>query len=95
MAQIQKHTLGILEGASRSGRHDTALKAIRETRANVELISKLGGLLEERGNTFDLQRLTSEEIGLLLRTGIGELSTRQRQTLLLEDPELQAFFPGD
>ena len=60
---------------------DTAIVAFAETKI-VET------------SQVDIWELGAEVMEtLLLRTGIGELSTRQRQIFLLEDPELQAFFP--
>lgn len=93
MVHIQQRTLAILESASTGGRHETALKAIRETRGNIELISKLEGLLADGGNMLDLHRLSVEQVGSLLRASMGELSVCDRQTLLLEAPELADLVP--
>ena len=42
---LQSKTLAILAASERSGDHRTALSAIREARQNLELLSKLLGLL--------------------------------------------------
>jgi hypothetical protein len=87
MRRIQKSTLAILESARMAGRHETALKAIRETRGNIELIAKLEGV-GSAGDTIDLCKLSAEELKSLLRASLGEFSARDRKTLLLEAPEL-------
>lgn len=90
MVRIQKRTLGILESAPAAGRHETALKAIRETRGNIELLQ---ALLEEGGNTLDLCKLSTADLSALLQASVGELSARDRKTLLLEAPELADLAP--
>jgi hypothetical protein len=92
MIGIQKKTDVLLESACAAGRHETALRAIREARSNVELISKLEGLREAEG-TLDLCRLSSQQLGILLRASLGELSARDRQRFLLEAPELADLAP--
>ena len=87
MVRIQQGTGAILEHASAEGRHETALKAIRETRGNVELIAKLQAQLEGR-NSLDLRGLTAEDLRFIMRQSMGELSARDRAELLLEAPEL-------
>lgn len=70
MVRVQERTLGILEGATAVGRHETALRAIREARGNLEFIAKLEGLLKEQDeipNMLDLCKLSAEDLGMLLR----------------------------
>jgi hypothetical protein len=88
MVRIQKGTLTILENARAAGRHETALKAIRETRGNIELIAKLGARFADGGNTLDLRTFAARDLRMLLRESVGELSARDRAALLLEAPEL-------
>jgi hypothetical protein len=88
MVRLQTRTLGILESASAAGRHETALKAIRETRQNIELIAELERLRGEGRGTLDLRHLRPEQIAVLLRAMLGELPERDREELLLEAPEL-------
>jgi len=88
MVRIQKRTLGILESARTAGRHETALKAVRESRGNIEVIARL---LQDGGDALDLRKLNAVELSLLLRASLGELSVRERQTVLLEAPELVDF----
>jgi hypothetical protein len=80
-----------------AGRHETALKAIRESRGNIELISKLEGFLKDGSddpvNVLDLCKLSGEDLGVLLRASLGELSSRDRQALLVQAPELAEFAP--
>lgn len=86
MARIHNCSIGILEAASAAGRHETALKAIREIRGNIELTAKLEAQLG--GGTFDLRNLTAESLQVFLRESVGGLSARDREALLLEEPEL-------
>jgi len=44
---LQAHTLGILDSAKASSDHRVALSAIREARANIELLGRLAGELQE------------------------------------------------
>jgi hypothetical protein len=94
---VEKRTSEILQAAVAAGRHETALKAIRESRGNIELISKLEGLFKEGGddgwNVLDLCKLSAGDLGLLLRASLGELSVRDQQTLLLQVSELAEFAP--
>ena len=48
LSSLQERTLRILDGAESDRRLGTALAAIREARANVELTSRLTGKLQER-----------------------------------------------
>ena len=86
MARLQACTLGILATASAQGRYETALKAIRETRGNVELIAKLEA--ELGGGVLDPRRFTADNLRVLLRESLGQLSGRDRHDLLLDEPEL-------
>jgi hypothetical protein len=45
---LQARTLAILEASEEASEHRTALAAIREARANLELLAKLLGELDER-----------------------------------------------
>jgi hypothetical protein len=45
---LQARTLAILEASEETSEHRTALAAIREARANLELLAKLLGELDER-----------------------------------------------
>lgn len=93
MASIQRRTAVILENAQLAGRYETALKAIREARSNIELISKLAGLEEDHA-PFDLTKLTAEELAVLLRHSLSELPERDQSMLRRECPELNAICNG-
>jgi hypothetical protein len=95
MVRLQNCTLRILESSQAAGRHETALKAIREMRGNADLISKL----EEQartggGQVFDLRQLSADDIGSLLRASLGELSVSAGRALLLQAPELADLAPA-
>ncbi len=45
---LQRRTLGILDGAEKAGDRRTALAAIREARGNLELLGRLAGELNDR-----------------------------------------------
>jgi hypothetical protein len=49
LGELHDNTLGILRASSAAGRHETALKAVREARGNVELTARLSGLLKDAG----------------------------------------------
>jgi BMFP domain-containing protein YqiC len=88
MVQAQRETLGILETANSSGRHEVALKAIREVRENAQVIAKLQAQSEGTLNSLDLCRLSPEEFNFLLRNMLGGLPTREREQILLSTPDL-------
>ena len=84
MLRVQERTFSILESARAAGRHETGLKAIRESRENLALISKLQG--QPGTDMLDLMKLSAEDLAVLIRASLGELSARDRQALLLEAP---------
>jgi hypothetical protein len=75
---VRARTLGIIACA--------ALKAIRETWGSIEQISKLVALPDSGHNRLDLNRLSQDELGVLIRAIISEMSTRDRKTFLPEAP---------
>ena len=84
MLRVQERTFSILESARAAGRHETGLKAIRESRENLALISKLQG--QPGTDMLDLMKLSAEDLAVLIRASLGELSARDRKELLLESP---------
>jgi len=93
MARIQQGTLAILESAKAAGRDETALRAVRESRGNLELMAKFEAQLGDGLNPLDLRKLTAEDLRFLLRESLGELSARDRKTLLLDAPDLAELMP--
>jgi hypothetical protein len=53
--QLHQRTLGILRRAEHAGRVETALKAIREARSNVELLAQLTGQLDSAPASVGVQ----------------------------------------
>jgi len=49
LGELHTSILAILHDASAAGRPETALKAVREARGNVELAARLSGLLKDGG----------------------------------------------
>jgi hypothetical protein len=88
LVRLQKRTLRILESASTAGRHETALKAIRESRGNIELIAELERLRSESGGILDLPHIKPEQIAVILRATLDQLPEREREELLLETTDL-------
>jgi len=88
MVRVQKGTLRIFENATALGRHEVALKAIREVRANTEVIAKMQAWAESGLNSLALCKLTAEDLNFVLRHTLAELPTRDREALILEDPQL-------
>jgi hypothetical protein len=51
LGELHTSILAILHDASAAGRPETALKAVREARGNVELAARLSGLLKDGSDT--------------------------------------------
>jgi hypothetical protein len=71
LSGLQERTLRILDDAESDRRPGTALAAVREARANVELISKLTGKLAERH--YHLHSGMSQETAVLLLEAVERL----------------------
>lgn len=62
MTHVEDCTRSILRRATAEGRHETALNAIRESRANVEVIAKLEERPIDRHNVLDLMKLSQHDL---------------------------------
>lgn len=84
MVRLQTRTLGNLENASVAGRHEMALKAIRETQQSVELIAELERLRKESRGTMDLRHLRPVHIALYRDMNVTKRYAHPKeQTILL------------
>ena len=94
LALMHAELLDVLKAARQNGRIDTALKAHRESRADVELIARMHGLLKDgaRGE-ISLRDLSSVQLAELLRANLAEVSARDRADLALECPEIVTLLP--
>jgi hypothetical protein len=90
---LQQQTKTILADAIAAGRQQVALQAVRESRANLELLAKLTDAIGAARNSIDLCKLDPAELNALLRATFGELSVRERRRILREIPALADLGP--
>lgn len=103
-ATLVKHLRGrhaevleIFQQAKAAGRHETALRAHKEVRADCELIARIEGIMRDGDlcrNNFP-PGLTAEQFGDAIRASFRVLPIPDREELLLSEPSLIEFIDPD
>jgi hypothetical protein len=97
MRRMHKEVRTIYTESKKAGRYETALRAHKESRSDLELIARLQGLFKDgpvsRSNELNLRELGVEQMGELFRAKVGEMSVRERDALLMKEPELASLAP--
>lgn len=93
MKKLHVSAQEIYKTSKAAGRLETALRAHKECRADVEMIAKLEGLLPGAGGDSARRELSVQQLDGLLRAQLREMSPSNRARVLRAEPSLREFIP--